>query len=353
MSDPFPKPPSVLDVAQRAGVAKATAARVLGHYGTVSAKTRAAVEAAAAELGYRPNELARSMTTGRSGTIGVVIGDIGNPFFGVAVRSIGDVLRGSGSDMLLANSGESVESEQRAIRMLLSRQVDGLIVSPSDLTQTEHLRQILPTGIPLVLLDRAVPGLAVDSVTADDRDVARELSRMLIAEGHRRIAYFTACGTPGEVFCGIEQIATGSVRERIAGFHAAGQEAGLQPSDLRVAMGAKYPGEIRTLLHSLLSLAQPPTGLIASDSVIGLELYREACAMGHKIPDDLSLVSFHDADWASVAPPGITVVRQPAHQLGALAAERVLLRIAGDERPSEALTVPSEIVLRGSVGSAG
>ena len=159
---------TVADVAREAGVSKATAARVLGGYGTVSAKVREAVKAAAAALDYRPNELARSMTTGRSGTIGVVVGDIENPFFSLAVRGITDVARLAGFNVILSNSGEDVAAEKAAIRTLVAKRVDGIIVSPAKEGDVEHLKDIERSGRPLALLDRSAPSLNVDTVIADD-----------------------------------------------------------------------------------------------------------------------------------------------------------------------------------------
>src|SRR4051812_33223965 len=144
---------TLLDVARRAGVSKATAGGVLGSYAAVTPAVKDKVRAAARELGYQPNELARSMTTGRSRAIGVIIGDIENPYFGLAVRGISDVAKDAGFDVILANSGEDVGNEQAAVRVLLGKRVDGLIVTPSSMSETQHLENIQKTGRPLVLLD--------------------------------------------------------------------------------------------------------------------------------------------------------------------------------------------------------
>ncbi len=196
---------TVADVARKAGVSKATAARVLGGYGTVSDRVRDAVTAAARALDYRPNELARSMTTGRSGTIGVVVGDIENPFFSLAMRGITDVARQAGFTVILINSGEDVSAEKAAIRTLIAKRVDGLIVSPAKETDVEHLREVVGSGRPLALLDRGINAFEVDTVIADDRQAAEGVTRQLIALGHRHIAYLTACDTPDHLFPNAER----------------------------------------------------------------------------------------------------------------------------------------------------
>src|SRR5215203_1045087 len=136
------------DVAREAGVSKATAARVLGSYGTASPGVKEKVLTAARELGYQPNELARSMTTGRSRTIGVIVGDIENPYFGQAVRGISEVARAAGFDVILANSGEDLEKERAAVRVLLGKRVDGLIITPALITEAQHLEKVQQSGRP-------------------------------------------------------------------------------------------------------------------------------------------------------------------------------------------------------------
>ena len=195
------RPVTVADVATTAKVSKASAARVLGGYGIVSDKIREKVTTAAAALGYRPNELARSMTTGRSGTIGVIVGDIENVFFGLAVRGISDVARNAGFNVIIANSGEELSAEKSAINLLIGRRVDGLIVAPADRRELDHLSDAIRVGVPLVLFDRTIPALQVDSVVSPDREAAMTATRHLQNFGHRHIAYITAReGEIGEFF---------------------------------------------------------------------------------------------------------------------------------------------------------
>lgn len=339
------RPPSVADVARLAGVSKATAARVLGGYGTVSDVTRGLVEAAAVQVGYRPNELARSMTTGRSATIGVVVGDIGNPFFAAAVRGIGAVARIEGFDVILASSDEDPEAERAAVQAFLARQVEGLIVSPASLADITHLRDI---GRPLALLDRAVSELEVDTVTADDRAAAERVTRLLLDRGHRRIAYLTACSPRSGAFTGLSDIVTGSVRQRIEGFVAACERVAGAAG--RVVTDCGTPEATRRLAAGLLAGAEQPTAIIASDSLIGLEVFKVSRELGLSLPEALSLVAFHDADWASVASPAVTVVRQPALDLGETAARLLIARLKGNSGPPRHVTVPTTLIMRDSVG---
>ncbi len=313
---PRSSPATVADVARSAGVSKATAARVLGGYGSVSDRVRDAVLAAAAKLDYQPNEIARSMTTGRSGTIGVVVGDIENPFFSLAVRGITDVARQAGFTVILMNSGEDADAERAAVRTLLAKRVDGLIVSPARESETDHLADVLRAERPLALLDRGAEALEVDTVIANDRQTAQDITRMLTGLGHRRIAYLTACDTPDHRFRSPAEIHTGSVRRRIEGYLEICREAGIGDAERWVCVGATTPENIRRIVAHLLQGIDRPTAIIASDSVIGLEVFKACRDAGLSLPDDLSLVSFHDADWTSVTSPPVTVVSQPVYQLG-------------------------------------
>lgn len=342
---------TVADVARKAGVSKATAARVLGGYGTVSDRVRDVVTATAQALNYRPNELARSMTTGRSGTIGVVVGDIENPFFSLAVRGITDVARQAGFTVILINSGEDVAVEKAAIRTLLAKRVDGLIVSPAKESNIDHLQEAARSGRPLALLDRGSETLDVDTVIADDRHAAEGITRRLLALGHRRISYLTACDTPDHVFRVPSDINTGSVRRRVEGFLGVCREAGLQGMEDWVHVGAVTPEHTHRIVTAMLKSPQRPTAIIASDSVIGLEVFKVGRELGLTIPDDLSLVSFHDADWTSVTTPPVTVVRQPVYRLGETAAKLLVGRLNGTDGEANRVVLRTEVVERASVAA--
>ncbi|WP_062119129.1 LacI family DNA-binding transcriptional regulator [Aureimonas sp. AU40] len=350
----LPRPPrksaTVADVARAAGVSKATAARVLGGYGTVSFERRAAILAAAERLDYRPNELARTMATGRSGTIGVVVGDIENPFFGSVVRGISDEAKARGFGVLLSNSGEDVAEEQDAVSMLVNKRVDGLIVAPASSRDKAHLTDALSLGLPLVLVDREADGLDLDAAIADHRDAARRAMRLLVAKGHRRIAYVTASHLPGPRFAGVETIGLTTVRQRIEGFLAEAEAAALPDPARFLRFGASSRAAASEVLSGLLKEPQPPSAILASDSVIAIEVLRTAKALGLRIPGDLSLVTFDDAGWMSAASPTVTVLAQPSHALGSQAMRMLAERIAG-RAEAERLVLPSELIERESVAA--
>lgn len=346
MNEGFSKPASVADVARAAGVAKATAARVLGGYGTVSTKTREAVEAAAARLGYRPNELARSMTTGRTGTVGVVVGDIGNPFFSLAVRGISDRLREAGIGVILANSGEEVEEEREAIRRLLAWRVDGIIVSPASVTDTAHIAEAMAAGVAVTLLDREVTGLGADCATTDDTGAALGVTEELIRRGHQSLAYVTSSLPDHGQFSGPQSIRTGAVRKRIEAFLSS---CTTHRKAASVLTGASDDTATAQLITESMSGPNPPDAFIASDSLIGISVFRtlreRGCAIGHEV----SLVTFHDADWTRITEPPVAVVCQPASAMGEAAAELMVARLAAPGAAPRHVAIPTSFVWRDSV----
>jgi LacI family transcriptional regulator len=342
---------TVQDVAQKAGVSKATAARVLGRYGTSSSAVKDKVLAAAQELGYQANELARSMTTGRSGIIGVIVGDIENPYFGLAVRGISDAARAEGFDVILANSGEEIDKERDAVRVLMGKRVDGLIVTPAKTSETHHLASLQKTGRPVVLLDRAVSGLSVDTVMTDDHTAASAATRRLIEFGHRRIAYISAVNSGEVLFQSRDQIDTSTVLDRIDGFLDVARQAGIETPERYIRLGATEPSKTRQIVTDLLALPDHPSAILASDNVIALEVFKTIRSLGLQIPGDVSLIAFHDADWTSVTTPAVTVVAQPVYDLGRESARMLIERIGGAVHAPRRFILKSTLIDRQSVGT--
>lgn len=338
---------TVSDVAAAAKVSKATAARALGDYGAVSDGVRDRVQRAAEELGYRPNALARTMSTGRSHTIGMVVGDIENPFFAQATRGAADVAVASGYDLILSNSDEEASAEAKAVAVQLAKRVDGLLVAPASSIDPANLQPVIDAGRPLVLFDRAVPGLAVDTVIAANRTGAQRLTRLLLGAGHRRIAFISTIAHPRDYRLG-DALASTSVGERVDGFTTTLAEAGVPHPERFVHLNARRDG-IEALAQRILGSAEPATAVIASDSLVALAVFRAARSRGVAIPDELSLVTFDDADWTSLTTPGVTVMSQPIHAIGAEAARLLIRRIGGDGSPPVTRVLEQHLVERESV----
>src|ERR1700712_1780295 len=190
--------PTLTDVAELAGVSRATASRALGGYGSVSPKVRNRVAVAALQLGYRPNVVARNVRTGTTSTIGVVVADMSNPFFAQTTRGVSDAARRHGYQVMVMNTDEDLETEKVGLEFLLSKRVDGIVVAAASRVASGHLADVHSEGFPVVLLDRRIDAMRVDQVTADNKTGAAAALAALIAAGHRRIAFVSAAD-PGSL----------------------------------------------------------------------------------------------------------------------------------------------------------
>ena len=362
MGKPRPSAPTISEVAAAAGVGRATAARTLGGYGYVSAEMRDRVLAAADALGYRTNQLARSVSTGVSHTIGVVVADISNPFFGGVALGISEVASARGFDALVLSTAEHLEEEINAVNVLVDKRVDGIILSSAACAadSTAHLQLPNEQGIPLVLLDRLIPGLDLDAVVIDNRAAARHATTELIAAGHSRIGFIWGPPVPDRIEYRRELVeAAGrnlwSDGERLTGYLDALDDAAI-PLDLdHIMFGEKTEMRAYESVTRMLALDAAPTAFFCTetDALTGtLHALRDA---GLAIPSQVSIVGFDDSSWAAVMNPPLTMVRQPMLELGRQAAELLLSRIdsgAGDAEPPMQRELETEFIERESVAPA-
>jgi len=323
-----------------AGVSVSTAARAIGGYGSSSPAVRDRVAAAALKLGYRRNSLARSMITGTTHTLGLVVADIENPFFARAARGIADVAHRAGYEVLLVNSDEDPATERAAVRTLSEKRVDGLIIAPASSDGGEHLAELLARGTPVVLIDRVLPGLEADAVVVDNERAARRAIEHLTGLGHRRIALLTSQGL------------VHTNQARLAGYLQGLGVAGVPVSDDLIRM-AQYTREaaVQEALV-VLGMADPATAIFTTDNLMSLGAFEGAQRAGRAVPGEVSLVGFDDLEWTTIVVPPLTVVVQPVYELGAIAATRLLARLAGDDSPAELSMLATTFVVRGSTGPA-
>ncbi|GAA3702548.1 LacI family DNA-binding transcriptional regulator [Zhihengliuella alba] len=347
-----PRPATVADVARTAKVSKAQAARALGGYGAVSEPVRERVLRAAEGLNYRPNALARSMNTGRSQTIGVVIAEVENPFFGLAIRGASDALREHGYDVVLANTDERTDAEEDAIRVMLDKRVDGIIASPADAGVTSHLSAAVAAGCPMVFLDRHVPGLDIDSVEVDLRRLAGQATAELLELGHRGIGFISAVQAPTDVYEPGLVLQNSSVADRLGGIRDAYARAGIAPDPRWFRLNAKTAEAIRAATHELLELDDAPTAIVASDSMVGLDVLRVLRERSLRVPHDVSFLMFDDMPWSSLVDPPITVLSQPAYDMGVAAATALLERLRGSTTAPCRRVLEGEMIRRESVAPA-
>ncbi|MBR8642825.1 LacI family DNA-binding transcriptional regulator [Streptomyces tuirus] len=326
--------PTLADVAREVGVSAKTVSRVLNEDGPASAKTREQVLAAVARLGFQPNLMARNIRVGGPDTtIGLVIPDLGNPFFGAVARSIEDTVRDRGLTLLMGSSADDPDRERALTDTFLARRISILMVAPTVGAGHSHLKTHRAAGLPVVFLDRPGNGLATDSVVSSNRAGAHEGVAHLIAHGHRRIGFIG--DVPTRLY---------TRRERLAGYRTALEEAGL-PYDRPLVTNAHDQQGASTATAQLLSLADPPTALFAGNNIVALGIVTELARAKRK---DVAVVAFDDVALAEALEPALTVVAQDPEEIGRAAAATALARLDGDRSRVRTITVPTRLIVRGS-----
>ena len=349
-------PPTIDEVAAEAGVGRATAARTLGNYGSVSPAVRARVLAAAEKLRYRPNSLARSMTTGKTQTLGVLVADISNPFFAGVMRGIDNACDSRGYAAIVISTDENLQHERAAIGVLMDKQVDGIVLA-SAATRTDdisHIQDALDRHIPVVLLDRVVGALNLDTVVINNREISREAVERFIARGHRRIGlvWGPTTDTPAVSSDEILELAGLTIfseAERLRGYLDALSVAGIDFSPDLVTHSRRTENDTMYAVDRMLGLADPPTALIATETEALVGALRAIRGRGLRYPEDVSLVGFDDSSWANVIDPPLTMIEQPMMQLGVTAAGLVLGRIDGSTSEPVIHTLRARIIERHSI----
>ena len=319
------------DVAATAGVSLKTVSRVINGEAAVAPATAARVSGAIAELGFERNDLARSLRHGHSsGTLGLVIEDVGNPFYSVVAQAVEDAARDRGLLLITASAREDPEREHELATALLRRRVDALLVVP---TTRDH-RYLLRNGdhVSAVFLDRPPGGIDADTVLADNAAGARRGTEHLLAHGHERIAFL---GDDGDLF---------TARERLTGHRAALDAAGIPQEAALVRTGNRDAAAAEHAVGELVALpaGRRPTAILAANNRNTVGAVRALARHGAAI----ALVGFDDFELADVL--GITVMRSDPALMGLRAAELAFARLDGDDRPPQRITIPTEIVIRGS-----
>jgi len=327
---------TLLDVARQAGVSPMTVSRVVNGSALVSPALRARVEQALADTGYRPNMLARSLRAQRTDTIALVLPDMTNPFFTTLAHGVESAAREAGLTMILANSDEHEDEEQRLVQALMQRQVDGLLVATAG-TGSETIRRSREQGVPLVLVDRPPQGGEVDVVRADSETGAHDLGRLLVGLGHREMAVLSG---PSTVLTAVHRV-TG-FRRAVVG------EAGL-PEPL-VLHGSFTIESGREMALEAMSRIPRPTALFAANNFIAIGALHALDALGISVPDDIALVAFDDLPEAMVTFPFLTVAAQPAFEVGREGVAMLLDRLADPDRATREVILPTRLVIRRSSG---
>ncbi|MBA4493185.1 LacI family DNA-binding transcriptional regulator [Paenactinomyces guangxiensis] len=331
---------TITDVAHTAGVSKTTVSRYLsGQYHILSENARNRIQEAIRELNYRPNQMARGLKQDRSYLIGMVIADITNPFSTAILRGAEDVCKQRGYSIMVCNTDNDPAKEREYIFMLQSRRIDGLLINTTG-RNNQFLRQLAEEHTAIVLVDRKVPELGLDTVGVDNELSTKEAIRFMINRGYEQIAFFTEP---------LEGVSTR--QERANAFKDILIQYGFPVADLYEADLQQAEPLLKQLERFLESSREGKRAIFAANGVILLKLIHALKHKGLRIPDDVAIAGFDEMEWTDLIGPGITTVSQPTYQIGVTAMERIFRRLEGDHSPSQNIAFAGKLIIRGSTPS--
>ena len=335
----LPRRVTARDVARLAGVSQATVSRVLNNSDRVSSAVRDRVWQAVAALGYHPDEVARSLVSRRSRTIGLIIADITNPFYAETARVIATTAQMRGYSVLLCNTDNDPKLEQEYLELVLRRRVDGIIFGSVRL-QDQAVLNLIQSGFPLVMYNRYLGTSVGNYVVVDNRKGAYEATFHLVQLGHRHIAFL---GGPDEF---------STAQERMEGFVAALRDSGLPARQEWV-----WPGLFRSRAayheaFGLLSGKERPTAIFAGNDLMAFGVLEAAAHCNLRVPEELSVVGFDDIEMAAHHALGLTTVSQERDRMAEMAARILIDLIEGRASPPIRVVLRPSLVLRRTTGPA-
>lgn len=326
---------TIQEVAQRAGVSAATVSRVLSGRAEVSDDLTDRVRRAVEDLNYRPNAVARNLRRKGTTVWGVIIPDIGNPFFTALVRGIEDVAHEEGYSLVLCNSDEDLEKEKRYIDIALDEQMAGVIIAAASEGDSD-LTPLTKRGVPLVAVDRRLESVEVDTIIVDNTRGAQLGTQHLFDMGCQRVACITG------------PMRTTTASDRLTGFTTVLQLHGVSLTDCSIRYenfkeDGGYAGAA-----TLMDQSNPPDGLFVTNNLMTVGAMSALVDRGLRIPDDVALVGFDNIPWASLTRPQLTTVTQPTYQMGREAGRALASRIGGDDALPRTIVLPPTLEVRES-----
>lgn len=324
-SGPNGRPPGIRDVAARANVALSSVSRVLSGHPDVSEKMRAKVQAAADELGYRPDFLGQSLRSGHTHTVGFLLRDISNPLFANVARRCEQELRHAGYSMIITSSDGDLEVEAENLELLRHRRVDGVIASLVSETAPTTIEQLQAFTVPIVLLDREVEGIDASAVLNDHYAGVREATDALLAGGHTRIALVTGA------------LDVRSSRERLRALQEAYAAAGVPPADDLEVFGTFDAEFGKAEVERLLALPDPPTAILTGGVGPTVGAIQAVRGLGLSLERDVTVVALDEWPHFEAMAPAIWSVTRDSDVMGTTSARVLLDVLKGGEQRTETI----------------
>ena len=332
-------PVTMMDIARDLDVSVVTVSKVLRNQGRISEATRQRVLRHAKKLNYQMNWVARSLVTRRTYTVGLLLPEFAHPFFAEIARAVANSVRPHGYHVVIASFEEDPELEASEVDSLLARQVDGLIIASAQSSrQSELFKRVQERKTPYVLIDRPIRGLRACFVGADNRAIGRIATEHLIARGCLHIAH-------------LRGPRVGIASERLEGYRSALKNAGLRRDPKYIADGGHGDGSGYEGMKKLLALDPRPDGVFCYNDPVGVGAMKAILDAGLRLPRDIALVGAGNLNYSDALSVPLTSVDQGTCQIGTLAAELLLARIASKSamRPKTILILP-RLVQRESSG---
>jgi LacI family transcriptional regulator len=327
---------TIKEVADHAGVSVATVSRVVNKTGYVSLDLQERVQNAMRTLNYRPSALARSLRRQETQTIGILVPQLDQPFFSALVFAVEKTLFSSDYRALICSAEERRDKEDAYIEMLMRQRVDGVILVPTG-QSTDNVRRLLDEGVPVVLVDRDIPNLAINRVLCNNYPGGASAIEHLLALGHRRIGMI---GGPDY---------SEAIIDRMNGAREALLAAGVEVDPALCITGSMPQFEMGyTMGMQLLDRSDRPTAIFAFNDVIAIGVLHAAAELGLRLPDDLSVIGFDDIPAAAYSIPELTTVAQPIYAMGEQAANLLIRHIRDSDAPVESVKLETQLIIRKS-----
>lgn len=329
---------TIRDVARRAQVAPITVSRVVNNAGYISEETRQRVEAAIQELNYIPNTLAQSLRYQKTNMVALIVTDISNPFWTTVARGVEDACSAHDVNVIVCNTDEEQRKLDNYINLMIQRQVDGLLVVPTEGYSGTMLENLFASNIPTIMLDRTLPGWShLSTVRSDSIRGSYLLTKHLLELGHRRIMMIS----------GSANVSTGS--ERAEGYRMALREYGVEPDHELLRFGKFSQQSGYDITVDMIKHMQPrPTAILTANNFIAIGALIALDEYQIKIPDQISLATYDDLP-ANLNPrPFLTTVLQNPYQMGQEAAQRLITLLRDGDAPVEDVILPVSLIVRSS-----
>lgn len=327
---------TIFDIAKEAEVSIATVSKVVNNTGRISDKTRKKVLEIIEKHNYTPNSLATALTGKFSYTLGLIIPNLANPFFGEIAKSVEDRARELGFSVMICSTDYDADREASYFTLLQKKRVDGVIILSGFEDQQTITRNLVKPNMPVALIARDIPTISINSVSIDDFVGGYEAAKHLIGLGHRRMGLI------------VENIRC--AKERVRGFNQALEEHDLQLDESLVLLGEATVPNGKKLALQLLSGDEPPTAIFATNDLLAIGTIQAANEHGLKVPQDVSVIGFDNTMLATITDPPLTTIAQPMEQMGRQIVDLLVQELKGDVTHKQRIVLLPELVVRKSTG---